>query len=127
MQDLSGKVPNPIPIFPQNSRMSYVELGPSLIRTIDELIDALREKAERTPTDEWVFGFGYQDTKLGRHPTREDLDRVSTEHPIMIFHSSGHIRVFNSRVLAQANITRETSDPPGGAFDRDENGVPNGV
>jgi predicted amidohydrolase YtcJ len=118
---------HPIPIFPENSRMSYVELGPRLIRTIDELIDALREKAERTPPDEWVFGFGYQDTKLGRHPTREDLDRVSTEHPIMIFHSSGHIRVFNSRVLAQANITHETSDPPGGAFDRDETGVPNGV
>jgi predicted amidohydrolase YtcJ len=118
---------HPIPVFPETSRLSYVELGPESVRTIEELVDALHEKAARTPPDGWVFGFGYQDTKLGRHPTREDLDRVSTEHPIMIFHSSGHIRVFNSRVLTQADITRNTPDPPGGAFDRDEKGVPNGV
>jgi len=118
---------HPIPIFPETSRVSYVELGPDRVGSIDELIDALGRKAERTPAGEWVFGFGYQDTKLGRHPTRTDLDRVSTEHPIMIFHSSGHIRVFNSHVMDGAGIGRDTPDPPGGGFDRDAIGLPNGV
>ena len=118
---------HPIPVFPDTSRLSYVELDPESIGTIEELVDALRAKARGTPPGEWVFGFGYQDTKLGRHPNREDLDRVSTEHPIMIVHSSGHIRVFNSGVLSEAGVTRETTDPPGGAFDRDEEGVPDGV
>jgi predicted amidohydrolase YtcJ len=118
---------HPIPIFPETSRVSYVELGPDSVRTIDALVETLGRKAEKTPAGEWVFGFGYQDTKLGRHPTRVDLDRASTEHPIMIFHSSGHIRVFNSRVLAEADIGPGTPDPPGGSFDRDDANVPNGV
>jgi len=118
---------HPIPIFPGTSRVSYVELGPELVGTIDELIETLSRKAESTSAGEWVFGFGYQDTKLGGHPTRADLDRVSIEHPIMILHSSGHIRVFNSRVLVQADITPDTPDPPGGSFDRDDMNVPNGV
>jgi predicted amidohydrolase YtcJ len=94
---------------------------------MEELVNALRVKAKTTPTGQWIFGSGYQDTKLGRHPTREDLDKASSEHPISIKHSSGHISVVNSRALKNAGITKDTPDPAGGAFDRDENGTPNGV
>ncbi len=118
---------HPGPVYPASSRLGKVDLRPASVKTMDELIDALREKAKTTPKGQWVFGSRYQDTKLGRHPTREDLDKASTEHPISISHSSGHVNVVNSLALKNAGITKETPDPPGGGFDRDENGLPNGI
>jgi predicted amidohydrolase YtcJ len=38
----------------------------------------------------WIFGIGYDDALLGRHPTRQDLDKVSTTVPVMATHISGH-------------------------------------
>ena len=63
--------------------MSKVDLnGPPIgaIRTMDELIAALKRKAEAIPAGGWVVGWGYDDTLLAEapHPTRSDLDRVST-------------------------------------------------
>lgn len=65
--------------------------------------------------------------KLGRHPNRYDLDKVSTTQPVVITHGSGHVTVVNSFVLNAAGITKDTPNPPGGAFDRDPDGTPNGV
>jgi len=118
---------HPRPIYPYESLHHAIDLTPKSIKTMDELINALKEKAKITPKGQWVRGLRYQDTKLGRHPTRWDLDKASTEHPIRISHSSGHVSVVNSFALKAANVTNETPDPPGGAFDRDENGEPNGI
>lgn len=118
---------HPRPIYPFESPHHRVDLGPHAVRTLDELVAALAKKAAITPKGQWVLGSRYEDTKLGRHPTREDLDRASTEHPIRIGHSSGHVSVVNSWVLRRARITKATKDPPGGAFDRDTRGEPNGV
>ena len=54
-----------------------------------------------------IKGFGYQDTKLGGHPTREILDKISLNHPVIIRHSSGHITAVNSYVLKLAGITKQ--------------------
>jgi predicted amidohydrolase YtcJ len=115
------------PVYPGHSRLGRVDLTPASVRTMAELINALRAKAKTTPKGQWVFGSRYQDTKLGRHPTRRDLDKASTEHPISISHSSGHVSVVNSLALQNAGITNETLDPPGGAFDRDPEGSPSGI
>jgi predicted amidohydrolase YtcJ len=48
-------------------------------------------------------------------------------HPIYITHSSGHISVVNSLAMRLAGVTRVTTDPAGGAFDRDADGEPNGI
>ncbi|NQV36014.1 MAG: amidohydrolase family protein, partial [Phycisphaeraceae bacterium] len=118
---------HPGPVYPAHSRLGKVDLSPASVKTMDELINALHAKAKTTPKGQWVFGSRYQDTKLGRHPTRRDLDQASTEHPISISHSSGHVSVVNSLALKNARITKDTPDPPGGGFDRGENGIPNGV
>lgn len=118
---------HPVPEYPVGSIHSRVDLSPASVQTMDELIKALGEKAQITPSGQWIFGRRYQDTKLGRHPTRWDLDKVSTEHPISISHSSGHVIVVNSLALKNAGITKNTPDPPGGAFDRDKDGRPNGI
>jgi predicted amidohydrolase YtcJ len=100
------------------------------VRTIDDIIEKLKKKAATTPKGEWVVGVGYDDTLLAekRHPTRADLDKASTEHPIFLFHISLHLAVANSLGLKAANVTRDTPDPKGGEIRRDPaTGEPDGV
>ena len=102
-------------------------LGPDKVHNMDELVAALKRKAAVTPKGQVIRGERYDDGKLGRHPTKYDLDLASTEHPISISHASGHVTVVNSYVLRVAGVNKDTPDPPGGAFDRDPDGAPNGV
>ena len=118
---------HPSPTYPVTSRLGRVDASPANVASIGDLAAALQEKARITPEGQWVIGTRYQDTKLGRHPTRHDLDRASTTHPIRISHSSGHVSAVNSYALEMAGITRETPDPAGGGFERDATGEPTGV
>lgn len=67
-----------------------------------------------------ILGFGYDDSQLAekRHPTRAELDAISTELPVYLVHQSGHIGVGNSKALALAGITAAANDPPGGHIRR---------
>ena len=99
-------------------------------RSIDEIIKALRERANITPVGEWVQGFKFDDTKTkeNRFLTKWDLDKVSTKHPIFVSHRAGHVYYVNSLGLGLANIDSTTPDPPGGRFGRDpSSGELNGV
>ncbi len=118
---------HPQAIFDENSPYYRVWLGSDKVKTIDELVAALKRKAAITPPGGLISGYGYNDVTLGRHPNRHDLDTVSTTQPVEITHGSGHITVVNTFVLNQAGITKDTPDPPGGALDRDPDGTPNGV
>ena len=102
------------------------------INTIKELQAELRKFIEESNLQpgEWVMGLGYDDSLLSeqRHPTKEDLDAVSTEHPIYLIHVSAHLGAANSLALSLANINTETKDPPGGKIRRYQNSSePNGV
>jgi predicted amidohydrolase YtcJ len=98
-------------------------------KSIDDIVAALGERAAQTPAGQWIVGRGYDDTLLKeqRHPTRQDLDRASTRHPIWIVHTSGHLGVANSAALSIARVTAATPQPNGGVIRRDESGQPNGV
>ena len=91
----------------------------------------LEDKAEKKlKPEQWIVGLGYDDTLLSekRHPTRDDLDQVSTENPIFILHISGHLASANSKALEIAGITAATEDPVGGRFIRRPGSQePNGV
>ena len=94
------------------------------------VLNAVREEAERREPGEWVTGWGYDDTLLAekRHPTRAELDSISTEHPISIMHISGHMLVANSMALDMVGITADTPDPEGGVIGRREGSrEPNGL
>ena len=102
------------------------------IKNIKELQTELRKfiNDSNLKPGEWVMGLGYDDSLLEeqRHPTKDDLDEVSTEHPIYLIHVSAHLGAANSLGLSLANINSETQDPPGGRIRRYENSLePNGV
>lgn len=100
--------------------------------TIDDLVVEMqqyedREELERTG---WIYGMGYDNAVLAerRHPTRDDLDRVSTEIPVMAIHISGHIVAVNSAGLRAIGFSAETEDPAGGVIRRRAGSrEPNGV
>jgi predicted amidohydrolase YtcJ len=133
--DLSGSTLLPGFIETHNHFLSagqafaHVDVRGSVCDSIPRLQALLGERAERTEPGQWVIGRGYDQTLLAedRHPTRHDLDAVSTEHPIVIFHISYHGLVANTMALRLGGVDRNTADVPGGEIIRDEHGEPNGV
>jgi len=102
------------------------------VNNIKELQSELKKfiKDSNLKPGEWVMGLGYDDSLLAekRHPTKDDLDEVSTEHPIYLIHVSAHLGAANSLGLKLANINSKTEDPPGGKIRRYVNSLePNGV
>jgi predicted amidohydrolase YtcJ len=101
-----------------------------VINTMAEVLAALEEQAAKTSSGKWVSGFGYDDTLLAekRHPTRAELDAVSTEHPVVVMHVSGHMLVANSVALELVDIDASTADPEGGVIGRRPGSTePNGL
>lgn len=98
---------------------------------IPALIEILKEwnTPENRALTGWIFGAGFDDSVLEekRFPTKHDLDKVTTEYPIMIIHISGHFAVLNSKGLEMLNITSATKNPEGGLIRRENGNEPNGV
>ena len=76
-----------------------------------------------------IVGFGYDQSQLKelRHPTRDELDAVSSDIPVIIVHQSGHFGVANSKALQVTGISADSPNPPGGIIRKDKDGEPNGV
>lgn len=100
----------------------------STVKNMDDIVALLQKKRAELGPDAWITGFGYDDTLLAenRHPTRADLDRVSTTQPVFVTHISAHMAVANSFALALAGIDRNTPDPAGGVIGKDGAGEPTG-
>ena len=134
--DLAGAVVLPglidahlhgVPTYPAGHRLHQVGLSSATTGQMATLVTRLAKQARARPAGDWILGFGYEDTVLGGHPDRSVLDRVSTEHPVYIVHSSGHRAVANTLALELSGVSDETPDPPGGAFLRGADGKPNGI
>ena len=101
--------------------------------SIAELQAALREylnSSSRAQDYGILIGFNYDDSQLleQRHPTRQELDAVSTSLPIMAIHQSGHLGVYNSKALEVLGVNADTANPEGGTIYREKDGVtPNGL
>lgn len=92
--------------------------------SFDDIIKVMQEyiRNKRVPAGTPVMGSGYDHNILQeeRHPDKEVLDRISTEHPIYISHASGHMGCVNSRMLQLIGITADTPDIEGGLIGRRE-------
>ena len=68
----------------------------------------------------WIVGFGYDDAQLAehRHPLADELDKISTEFPVLLIHQSTHLGVMNHKGLEMANINAGTPNPVGGVIRR---------
>ncbi|MGB6224853.1 MAG: amidohydrolase, partial [Pseudonocardiaceae bacterium] len=92
------------------------------VTSIESLQEKLHEFAhsEVGQRSKWILGFGYDDSTLAerRHPTRDDLDAVSIDKPVLAIHQSFHLGTVNSKGLELLDYTTDTADPEGGVIRR---------
>lgn len=130
LTDLGGKtlIPGIIDAHGHFPITGMMQLGVDLnsppigaVTTMAELLAAVAKKTAELDSGEWVLGIGYDDTLLAeqRHPTRQELDAISTENPIFAWHISGHMGVANSLALSKVGYDKHTADPKGGVIVRD--------
>ena len=111
------------------SRRTTVNCSTPPNHTIEDVLDRLSEAVQQAEGTTPIRGTLYDDSLIedNRHLTRADLDRVSTDTPIVVTHVSGHLAYANTPALAAAGIDEGTEDPEGGRLARDEDGRLTGV
>src|SRR5699024_9915843 len=99
---------------------SLVDLTPQTVKNIEDIKRALKDAIQNTPAGEWIVAQGYNELELEekRHITLQELDELTTDHPIYIRHSSAHMGIANSKVFEIAGIDNKTPDPHGGYFSK---------
>ena len=99
------------------------------VTSTERLLSILTDTAATTPAGEWILGARYDQMAYEpmEHPTRAQLDAVSSVHPIILTHRSGHTAVANSMALELAGVDEDTPDPVGGVYRRDAAGRHDGV
>lgn len=79
---------------------------------------------------EWLLGRGWNQDLFSPAtgmPTRWDLDKVSTRHPICIVRCCGHALSVNSLALEMLQLNEHTPCPPGGTLEKDSRGRLTGI
>ncbi len=94
-----------------------------------EVMQSLKKGIEEKGRGEWVLAYGWDPAILRNleAPTLEELDQMAPENPLFIIAQTLHSGFANSLALEAAGITKDTPNPEGGYFDKDENGELTGL
>lgn len=117
-------------LFSLMKKLVSVDLSPAAVKSIDDIKQVIRQKAQNTPSGDWISGTDFNEfyLKEKRFPTRRDIDEVAPDHPVILSHRSLHACILNSRALKLAGIGKETEEPAGATIERDlATGEPNGI
>ena len=110
-------------------KLSMVDLNGT--RSVDELIERYKKFIEENniPPGTIVAGAGWNqnffDSKLS--PTKYDLDKISTVHPIYAARACHHVCAVNSLMMKNFGVDKDTPEIDGGEIVREENGDPIGI
>lgn len=110
-------------------QLSAVDLLWPGITTLDELYQAIAERAKQVPPGQWIRGAGYDQNHLGSHPTADMLDKVAPDNPVILDHVSHHMIVANTKAFEAAGYPGRHGFPdiPGGVAPRGADGRPEGL
>jgi predicted amidohydrolase YtcJ len=97
------------------------------VRSVAGLVGKVAQAVPVKARGETVSGYGYDDAKYERRPTRWDLDEVAPDNPVVIGHVSGHYVLANSAAMEARGLREPVDDPPGGEIDRDGEGRMTGI
>ncbi|HZK61589.1 MAG TPA: amidohydrolase [Anaerovoracaceae bacterium] len=99
------------------------------VKSIEQLIAAMKEKASATPKGKWIRGAGFDQTKFSENsiPTRWDLDKISTEYPVVIRRCCLHTMVANSLAIQMAGVDQDMIERAGGLIELDDAGKMTGI
>lgn len=109
--------------------LGHLDVGTPDIKCVADILKAVAGRAQTTSNGAWILGRNYDENKLveKRPPSRQELDAVAPENPVLLQQNSGHMSVVNSVALRLSGVKAETSDPPGGRIVRDLAGEPTGL
>ena len=102
-------------------------------KSIEDVIRRGRELISRLkpPVGTHIIGDGVNPDLFTegekRDLRREDLDKISNEHPIILRRHCGHIIYCNSLAMKIAGVSESAPDIEGGTTDKDASGRPTGV
>jgi predicted amidohydrolase YtcJ len=111
--DLKGKTVLPSFIdshmHPVFTGMVHAGVDLSAVNTIDDTLVKIKKRVEKTHPGVWIQGFRFQDKLLQekRFPTKQELDDISTAHPIIIFHNDLHFAMMNTTAMQQIDFPAE--------------------
>jgi len=91
------------------------------VRSIEELQNLLKEKTKQTSSGRWIIGRGWNPDRFKekRFLNVSDLDFVTPNNPVILYHQSAMICAVNTAALKLAGITHQTPVPSGGTVDKD--------
>ncbi|MBT8341540.1 MAG: amidohydrolase [Desulfatitalea sp.] len=103
--------------------LEYLDITPFVCPTLKEALKKLKQQG-KPDDDGWLYAWAVDQTLYAekRGPTIQELDALFPDIPVCVFHMSGHAAYVNSKALEVAGVTKETPNPPGGTFEKDENG-----
>lgn len=110
--------------------LDSIDLSPAKVHKLNDILTLVKAETQKFSPGKWIKGSRYAEYFLAenRHPTRTDLDQVSPEHPVILYHTSFHACVLNSLALKNFGISRATPSPQGGIIEKDpDTGDPTGV
>ncbi len=99
------------------------------VKSLAEMLAKIKSAADAAPAGHWLTGGNWDHTLWADKalPTRQDLDKVTGDHPTFLDRIDGHISIANTAALTAAGITGKTQPPQGGAIDLDSSGEPTGI
>lgn len=133
--DLEGATLMPGLIEPHTHPLAAAMLGSAIDvsgfrhDTPDQVRTALRKGVEGFSPQPWIIAFGWDPVMMPElePPTLEELDALSPNKPLVVLTQMMHEAYANSAALEAAGVTKDTEDPPGAYFGRDDDGELNGV
>lgn len=107
-------------------RLSSVQLR--AVKSREQFAARIKAFAAAVPEGTWITGGDWDHENWGGEmPSKEWIDGVTGDHPVLVNRLDGHSALANSRALALAKLTKDTPEVPGGTIDRDGSGNPTGV
>jgi predicted amidohydrolase YtcJ len=90
--------------------------------TLEDFLAKVKERVAKTERGKWVTGRGWIETfwKPPQFPTRQDLDKIAPDNPVLLERADGHASIANSAALRLAKIDQQTRNPFGGEIMRDK-------
>ncbi|WP_341480957.1 amidohydrolase [Thermococcus argininiproducens] len=96
-----------------DSHIHLTALGQSLqmlnlkeAKNIEELKKRLKEYSAKVETS-WILGFGWDQEKLGRYPTRKDIDEIIQNKPVLLYRTCFHVAVLNTKAIEITKLNEE--------------------
>ena len=109
---------------------SLIELSFRGVDSVEKVQQMIAARIKELPPGTPIFGRDYDHTLFPGQiwPDRSDLDKVSTDNPVVIRRVDGHSAWLNTVALKLSGIDSRTPDPFGGEIVRDQtSGEPTGI